>query len=614
MRNLKQTFGMALVASLLALAVVLGAAPVLAQTCTPITSGEVARWTGDGNALDSIGSNHGTLQNGTTFGPALFGQGFLVDGVNDYVSVPDAPAISFTTAFTLAAWVKPTAPNNGVIQGVVAKSRPGGGTGFNMAVTNGAVTIALNNNVTNCVMNSSPSSVPAGEWSLITVSFGSGALKAYLNGVIIGTASCSFTSVPDSTEPLLIGRELQFLDRYFTGTIDQVRAFNRVLTDPEANNLIDFDCDTFPDHQDNCPSDVNPDQADNDGDNIGDLCDNDYDNDSVVNASDNCPLVPNADQADNDLDTFGDACDGDDDNDGIADTADNCPFNANADQADFDHDGLGDVCDADPDGDGVLAGDNCPLVPNADQSDADNDGSGDACDADDDNDGIADDSDNCPVTANPSQADQDGDNIGDACDADIDGDGITNGDDNCPLAANPAQDNADGDSEGDACDLDDDNDGVLDTADNCSLIVNPGQEDFDHDGIGNACDGDLDGDGVANDFDNCPVTPNGDQLDFDADGAGDACDADIDGDGVPNGADVCAFTPSGVVIDAATGCSIAQLCPCAGPRGTTQPWKNHGQYVSCVTKSAQSFVQQGLITGAEKGAIVSAAGQSSCGK
>ncbi len=91
MRNLKQTFGMALVASLLALAVVLGAAPVLAQTCTPITSGEVARWTGDGNALDSIGSNHGTLQNGTTFGPALFGQGFLVDGVNDDFSGPQLP-------------------------------------------------------------------------------------------------------------------------------------------------------------------------------------------------------------------------------------------------------------------------------------------------------------------------------------------------------------------------------------------------------------------------------------------------------------------------------------------------------------------------------------------
>jgi hypothetical protein len=610
MKNLKGLFSLGLVASL---AVVLGATPALAQTCSPITSGEVARWKGDGNALDSIGSNHGTLQNGTTFGPALFGQGFVVDGVDDYVSVPDSPALSFTSAFTLAAWVNPTAPNNGVIQGVVAKSRPGGGTGYRMAVESGKVAIGINNNGVNCLLTSS-TSVAAGQWSLITVSFGSGSLKAYLNGALFGTASCPFSSLQDSTEPLLIGRELTFLNRFFTGTIDQVRVFNRVLTDPEVNNLYDFDCDTFPDHLDNCPSDVNPDQADGDGDNIGDVCDNDHDNDSVVDASDNCPLVANADQADNDLDTLGDACDDDDDNDGIADTADNCPFTANVDQADFDHDGLGNVCDADPDGDGVLAGDNCPLVPNVDQADADNDGSGDACDADDDNDGVLDAADNCPVNANPDQADQDGDNIGDVCDADIDGDGVLNGDDNCSLVANPGQDNADGDADGDACDLDDDNDGVLDGGDNCPLIVNPGQQDADHDGIGDACDGDLDGDGVANGVDNCPVTPNGDQLDFDADGQGDACDNDIDGDGVLNGADICAFTPSGEPVDAATGCSIAQLCPCAGPRGTTQPWKNHGQYVSCVAKSSQSFVKQGLITSMERDAIVSAAGNSSCGK
>jgi hypothetical protein len=69
----------------------------------------------------------------------------------------------------------------------------------------------------------------------------------------------------------------------------------------------------------------------------------------------------------------------------------------------------------------------------------------------------------------------------------------------------------------------------------------------------------------------------------------------------------------GEVVDPGTGCSIAQLCPCEGPRGTTVPWKNHGQYVSCVAKSAESSVVQGLITEAEKDAIVSAAAGSACG-
>jgi hypothetical protein len=69
------------------------------------------------------------------------------------------------------------------------------------------------------------------------------------------------------------------------------------------------------------------------------------------------------------------------------------------------------------------------------------------------------------------------------------------------------------------------------------------------------------------------------QLDFDGDGDGDACDVDIDGDGVLNGTDVCAFTPTGMTVDANTGCSIAQLCPCSGPRGTTQPWRRAGPLV-----------------------------------
>jgi hypothetical protein len=38
---------------------------------------------------------------------------------------------------------------------------------------------------------------------------------------------------------------------------------------------------------------------------------------------------------------------------------------------------------------------------------------------------------------------------------------------------------------------------------------------------------------------------------------------------------------------------------------TNQEWKNHGKYVSSVAKTAQSFVEQGLITEEEKGEIIS---------
>ncbi len=84
-------------------------------------------------------------------------------------------------------------------------------------------------------------------------------------------------------------------------------------------------------------------------------------------------------------------------------------------------------------------------------------------------------------------------------------------------------------------------------------------------------------------------------------------------DGVLDGDDLCAETPLDVVFDPGTGCSLDQLCPCEGQRGTSVLWRNHGKYVSCVARTAESFVEGGLIAAAEKDAIVSGAAQGTCG-
>lgn len=152
---------------------------------------------------------------------------------------------------------------------------------------------------------------------------------------------------------------------------------------------------------------------------------------------DNCPLTANADQADADGDQIGDVCE-DQDGDGVDDPVDNCIAIANPDQADLDNDNLGDVCDDDDDGDGVEQGidsddrnrfvcsdndgdqcDDCAnglFNPNNDGTDTDGNGICNLTDPDDDGDGVNDNvPDNCPVTPNPDQADSDNNGIGDAC-------------------------------------------------------------------------------------------------------------------------------------------------------------------------------------------------------
>ena len=122
---------------------------------------------------------------------------------------------------------------------------------------------------------------------------------------------------------------------------------------------------------------------------------------------------------------------------------------------------------------------------------------------------------------------------------------------------------------------------------------------------------DNDGDGVDQDVDNCPDLANADQLDLDGDGEGDVCDDDVDGDGVFNAFDNCDATPLDKLSDE-QGCDSAQRlganCPASGS------YKNHGQYVSCVSNETDEQVSLGLITSAEAEAIVAEAAHSNVGK
>ncbi len=70
----------------------------------------------------------------------------------------------------------------------------------------------------------------------------------------------------------------------------------------------------------------------NDGDLDGQYADHRCTGGAATHCDDNCPGTPNVDQADTDGDLVGDACD-------------NCPTVPNTSQSDIDRDGIGDACD-----------------------------------------------------------------------------------------------------------------------------------------------------------------------------------------------------------------------------------------------------------------------------
>ncbi|MFO1533086.1 MAG: PKD domain-containing protein [Thermoplasmatota archaeon] len=108
----------------------------------------------------------------------------------------------------------------------------------------------------------------------------------------------------------------------------------------------------------------------------------DSDGDGTRDALDDCPHVANADQADQDHDGMGDLCDPDVDGDGVGNDIDDCRDVADPSQSDLDHDAVGDACDPDRDGDGVMdVAYDCVASYDPPQADADFDGKGDVCEA-----------------------------------------------------------------------------------------------------------------------------------------------------------------------------------------------------------------------------------------
>jgi len=168
--------------------------------------------------------------------------------------------------------------------------------------------------------------------------------------------------------------------------------------------------------------------ADVDGDEIGDNADTDWDNDDVLNdddafpldenetldtdfdgvgdVADTCPLVAgpqtNTDSTFINGDDLGDVCDDDDDADGTDDVDDEMPLDP-TETKNFDGDELGDIADTDDDNDTHL--DDADAFP-FDASEWLNS----------DNDSFGDNGDNCPLITNEDQLDSDADNIGDVCD------------------------------------------------------------------------------------------------------------------------------------------------------------------------------------------------------
>ena len=225
-------------------------APTTAGPCSPVPQGLVSWWPGNGNASDVQSHNDGILENGATFGTGVVGQGFLLNGVNQYVSVGDPSSLKLSGAITLAAWVQPSNKpplDDGSLSSIYAVL-----TKWGQSSTTDAYGMWLHNPDGNIRLDGgigvlgvgdgglrNVGVIPVGQWSLVSESYNSttGLNVLYVDGIQVGNRTRP-GGITASDLNVLIGSEDSNLPRFFNGGIDEVQIYNRDLSQTEIQSLF----------------------------------------------------------------------------------------------------------------------------------------------------------------------------------------------------------------------------------------------------------------------------------------------------------------------------------------------------------------------------------------
>jgi hypothetical protein len=195
---------------------------VAAYTFAEGTGGTTADVSGNGNT--------GTLAGGTAWSTAgRFGKAVSFDGVNDLVSVADAATLDLTTGMTIEAWVNPSALS--AWRTVALKALPGG-LAYALYAHDGAPRPAGTINTGGSDVSAIGTTAPAlGAWTHLAVTFDGGTLRLYVNGGLVGTQAAA-GALRTSADALTIGGNGVWSE-WFAGLIDEVRIYNRALTQGE---------------------------------------------------------------------------------------------------------------------------------------------------------------------------------------------------------------------------------------------------------------------------------------------------------------------------------------------------------------------------------------------
>jgi hypothetical protein len=192
-------------------------------------SGLIARYLLNNNANDSIGSNDGAVI-GATPTTDRFNQAnaaYNFNGSNSRIEFSAPPPLTQAVSWTISAWVKPSSFGQAGLAVYVGLDNGGSSDGFGFGL-NGNSTLQGFAPAAAGFFSSGQAFPNTTEWVHVTMRRTNGIISFYMNGV--KTPSDSTVNITLPTD-FTIGSQNGL--RFFPGSVDDVRIYNRALSTNE---------------------------------------------------------------------------------------------------------------------------------------------------------------------------------------------------------------------------------------------------------------------------------------------------------------------------------------------------------------------------------------------
>ncbi len=224
---------------------------VAPQTLVDLDRGLVGYWSFDNCApSDSSGrGNHGRIIGGASCVPGAMGDALSFNGMDGHVEVPDGPSQQIASnRITISAWINLGA-DVGVTQQRVVNKQQRGEISWGMEIAGNGYGGATGNNMLvhdssgsawrNCISNTN---LQPGRWYHVAATDNAGDIRLYIDGNLDKTCSGGFGIPADIASPIVIGRLSESGYFHFYGSIDEVRVYDRVLSQAELSRLASRVC------------------------------------------------------------------------------------------------------------------------------------------------------------------------------------------------------------------------------------------------------------------------------------------------------------------------------------------------------------------------------------